>query len=266
LGFEDSGKRPFKVFLIGTVFLMLAPVPVVYAKLSSPYLASTSQLGTGITMTTNKFFGGYVGSVTSGTITKISASMNAVGVSCQPSLSQGQSLVIVFGPSNSGNPSIFASLAVVMDCVKGSSIASYKATASFGGVGGFVLPITIKPGDQISASITLNLATKNVMVKLTDLTSGKSASHSAVVKGAAFDSAGWEMGVDGSIGSFLAKFTTPIKYSGCSVVDSGTMLTISQLSSVTEVTFVDSSGHTLAQPTALSSTGNSFKVNWVRST
>jgi hypothetical protein len=124
---------------------------------------------------------------------------------------------------------------------------------------------TVKPGDKISASVTRS-GTRYTM-KVTDSTRpANSFSTTQSCGSCANTSAEWiAEAPSGQSGQFpLARFGT-WTLTGATVKAGSKSGTISTFPD-DKITMVNSSGKTLAQPGALNSAGNSFKVTWKAST
>lgn len=125
------------------------------------------------------------------------------------------------------------------------------------------LSVIVAPDDILSGTITFNPTTQIVNVTMTDVTHSETGSVGDRFSGFSPTFAGW---VIGNGGGALAEFPSPITFSGGTVVDHGSKLKISQLSSLTELVMVDSSGYVMAEPSALATTGTAFSITWVSST
>lgn len=124
---------------------------------------------------------------------------------------------------------------------------------------------TVKPGDKIAASV-VKTGTKYALKVTDSTTSGNSFSTTQTCAAATCKdtSAEWiAEAPSSSAGQFpLAKFTTWTLKSA--TVKGGTKTGKISSFADDEITMVNSSSQVLAQPSALNSTGNSFKVTWKR--
>ncbi len=212
------------------------------------------------TITTNEYTAAYEGDVPFGEISKISADWNVAPVTCQPDLAGPQIAATDLTMQGTGGAA-FAVLQAL--CAQGATTPAYSAIALFPTGSGRVLALTVSAGDKIAATISFDSSTAKVKVAIDDLTTHQDASASRHASGFVPTFAGWVIGV-GGVG--LAEFSTPIKYTNAEVVDQGTTIRLSELSSLTELVMVDSSGYVLAQPSPLAASGTAFDVSWVAST
>lgn len=220
----------------------------------------------GMTSTQTGHFAGYTANVTSGTLTKVSGKWNVPPVTCQPSLNHQQGLLVVMSLYSTTTS---LSVGLVVACPLGSSTPTYTVVAYFypADVGIVRLPLTVNPGDMLSASITVNPSTNKVVGKIADTTTGFSATRPEKVSGASTTNGAlwkvepWPPGP----ATYLAEFTFHVKFSSCSVVHSGVKMAISQLDFLTKGVMVDSNNKIIAKTSVLSSTAMSFKVTFVRS-
>src|SRR2546421_11318272 len=121
--------------------------------------------------------------------------------------------------------------------------------------------LTITPGDHMTAEANFN---GRFTVTITDTSTGVSFSTSARVRSAQRSSAEWIAEAPSSSGGILplADFGT-VSYSSCTATVNGTPGTIGSFgSSVQVITMVSNSGAVKAQPSSLSSSGDSFSVTW----
>jgi len=134
-----------------------------------------------------------------------------------------------------------------------------------------IASLTIKPGDQISASVVYSGAAFTITIK--NETSGESFSKTSLVAGAKRSSAEWiaEAPCCTAKGAILplADFgTLPFGEDATAVsntnyaTDSATSGGIGQFSKIEEITMATRSGALEAVPTLLSSDGTSFSVTW----
>ncbi|MGC9946754.1 MAG: G1 family glutamic endopeptidase [Bryobacteraceae bacterium] len=131
--------------------------------------------------------------------------------------------------------------------------------------------LSIKPGDQMSASVTYSGSEFTITIE--DVTTGKSYTKSSTVSGAARSSAEWiaEAPCCTARGGILplADFGTVLFGEDSTGVggtnyatDSATSGPISAFSSIEEITMDSSAGAKEAVPTSLSGDGTSFSVTW----
>jgi len=122
--------------------------------------------------------------------------------------------------------------------------------------------LTVRPGDHMTAEASFN--GRSFTVTITDTSTGVSFSTSARVRSAQRSSAEWIAEAPSSSGGILplADFGT-VSYSSCTATVNGTPGTIGSFgSSVQVITMVSNSGAVKAQPSSLSSSGDSFSVTW----
>lgn len=125
------------------------------------------------------------------------------------------------------------------------------------------VPITISPGDVISAEVKYT-GKSQFTVSITDVTTGKSFSKSGKVPQAERSSAEWIAEAPWSGGILpLANFGTVNFGSNYATVSGVTGSIGSFGTSVQPITMVSYSGAPKAQPLPLSSDGTSFSVQWV---
>jgi hypothetical protein len=126
------------------------------------------------------------------------------------------------------------------------------------------IPLTISPGDSITASIVQGAANQ-WKISLNDITTGQSY-QTNVTYTSSLSSAEWieEMPVRGRSFIPLDNFGT-LQFSSLSTVKDGTELTPAQANAVSMV-MVNNLDQVLAQPSALGSDGAGFTVNRTSST
>ncbi len=158
------------------------------------------------------------------------------------------------------------------DCQNGAP--AYYAWYEFYPLPSFTISgMTIKPGDVITADVTHSRS--HYTVTITDLTTGQSFSKSKTVSSARASSAEWITEAPSSSGGVLplANFgTVSWGYDNTNVANtnyatiSGTTAAIGSFgAAVHQITMVTSGGAVKASPSALTSDGTSFTVNWVSS-
>lgn len=134
-----------------------------------------------------------------------------------------------------------------------------------------ITSVPVSPGDKISAGISYSGSTFTVTIN--DVSTGKTSSTSQAVSSAQRSSAEWIAEAPSSGNSILplANFGTAYFGMDNTGVSSTNTATIGGASgpigsfgsSVQEITMVTNSGVTEAQPSALSTDGTSFTINWV---
>ena len=154
------------------------------------------------------------------------------------------------------------------DCLKGSAV--YYAWYEFYPSRGYGL-FYVNPGDVVSAEV--NYSNETFTVSILDLTSDRSFNTSQRVRSAQRSSAEWIAEAPSSrrISLPLANFgnvyfgsdNTGVSAT-CYATVSGATGTIATFgSSVQQITMVNSSGATKAQPSGVSSDGTSFSIKWI---
>src|SRR5438132_4914334 len=147
------------------------------------------------------------------------------------------------------------------DCQNGAP--TYYAWYAFYPHPSFLISgLTVSPGYHMTAEASFN--GRSFTVTITDTSTGVSFSTSARVHSAQRSSAEWIAEAPSSSGGILplADFGT-VSYSSCTATVNGTPGTIGSFgSSVQVITMVSSSGAVKAQPSSLSSSGDSFSVTW----
>jgi hypothetical protein len=132
-----------------------------------------------------------------------------------------------------------------------------------------ITSMTVEPGDTMSSSIVYSSSTGEFTVTITDQRTGKSFSKSAKVSGAARSSAEWiaeapSSGIILPLADFgtvlFGKDSTGIAGT-CSAADSSAHGPIGSFSTIEEITMEKNSVKE-AIPSALSTDGTSFSVNW----
>jgi hypothetical protein len=128
-----------------------------------------------------------------------------------------------------------------------------------------VVGSTLRPGDSITASVVRSGS--SYTLKVTDSSrSGDSFSTTQSCSGCANSSAEWiAEAPSGSNGVFPLSDFHSWSLTGATVAAGSTSGVISTFPD-DEITMVDGSGNTEAQPGALNASGNAFAVSWLRST
>ena len=132
--------------------------------------------------------------------------------------------------------------------------------------------LTIGAGDEISANVTYSTAANKFTIKIEDVTTGKSFTHSAAVSGAVRSSAEWIAEAPTYLGSITAlpnfgtvsfgKDKTSVTGTDSATI-SGATKVISKFGSMTKEIVMTNTTNVKAQPSALSVDGSSFSVTWV---
>jgi peptidase A4-like protein len=146
------------------------------------------------------------------------------------------------------------------DCQNG--VPTYYAWYEFYPHPSFLISgLTISPGDTMTAEASFS--SRTFTVTITDVTTHHSFSTSAKVSRAQRSSAEWIAEAPSSSGGILplADFGT-VNYSSCTATVGTTGSIGSFGNSVQVITMVTSSGTVKAQPSGLSSSGDSFSVMW----
>src|ERR1700730_5977383 len=259
-----SVRKLFTVYSI-LFLLMASSFPLVFARtagdksseLANPFL---------VTRMRNSSFAGYVGTIPSGTITNITAKILVSQITCQPALPNAQitnQVIAIYGGASGASFAIF----LTMTCEQGSSIPFFSAQASFsnytGGTGrSLSMPKNIATNDVLVELILVNHHTNQVTFRINDLTKKDGATFSTIIQGANKVNKAL-FAIAGSI--IVVNFST-LKFSDASIVTyAGKILSISKLSGLTLLTLVNSGGATLARTSTLSTTGDSFRIIYVRS-
>jgi hypothetical protein len=248
--------------LIGLMLVSFATLPQAYAS-QLPKTTSTSGAG-------------YVATVSSGEFTQVTAEWNQPAITCQPSLGGGkpaefEGVTITNATSGASVLSMGGYfLFTVGGCGLGHGAPPYFAGWVQLGVTGLNGLFPVTPGDKFSGSLTFSPSTGTVTANLTDLSTGQSVSFALPQFSTpiVFTVVGWIMTPGypspGVLGT-LAEFNAPITFSHCSATVSGNTYAISQLSTVSRITMVDSGGNMMATTSHLGKHGSSFKVTWVSS-
>jgi hypothetical protein len=216
-----------------------------------------------LTGTPNGSFAGYFGTpVSSGEVTRLHASWNVSPLTCQTSLPEGQGLdsVVEMRDSISGN---VIRVLTTSGCSAGEPTPVYFAVIYINAIGWQKgVPFTINGGDEVSASINFNPATNKTVINFTDVTTGQTVTFAKKVQYTFPNTADAYVKL---ADIYLPKFSTPIIFSGMTlIINSGTKITFAQLSP-TQYYLVGPKGHVLAVTSPLSSTGKAFHVTYVKS-
>jgi peptidase A4-like protein len=255
-----------RIILLLSAFIGL--VLVSFSTLPQAYASKVSK-------TTSMFGAGYLATVSMpGELTQVTADWNQPALTCQPSLGGAQTEFEGVTITNATFGGFL--LATVGVCPSGPGGPGYVAVLVPLGVPTLtVLPLTVTPGDNFSGSLTFSPSTETVTANLADLSTGQSASSALPQPSTpiAFNTAGWVMISGGTpvpggppVLNTLAEFGVPITFSHCSATVSGNTSTLSQFSSISRLTMVDSSANTMATASHLASHGSSFMITWISST
>jgi hypothetical protein len=247
LSFSTASATAF----IALSFLMAA------SALPVPQLALAPRAHDASSNSTN--WSGYAVTGASGSVSNAQGSWTvpAIQGAC-PSTNQYSSFWVGIDGFNSGT---VEQTGTDSDCQNGAP--TYYAWYEFYPHPSFLISgLTIHPGDHMTAQANFN--GRSFVVTITDTTTGLSFSTSAKVRGAQRSSAEWIAEAPSSSGGILplADFGT-VSFSSSTATVSGTTGTIGSFgASVQQITMVTSSGAVKAQPSALSSSGDSFSVTW----
>lgn len=239
--------------LLGMAFVLVL--------LSSPIVYGSGT--TAITKMNTNYAAGYIGSVVSGDISKLTVNFVVPTVACQSSLPEAQTVGVVVTLAGVSGLSFLLNQNTI--CDQGSSSPRYVAlfTVCSTSCNGNGFPLTLTSGDKLSYLLAINLVTNKVVATLTDVTTGQKASYSVVQPGAnTMTTAYWF--VEG--GQALTQFVHPITFSNCHIVVGGVKEPISSLTGLSQYNLVDGSNNLMAKTSALSASGTSFKVTFVSST
>jgi hypothetical protein len=244
--------------------MMTALVAVILASSVAPVSANQSPpslVTTTIKTVHSQVVAGYVGNVTSGTLTKVTGEWKLPTIHCNSSDPNFQMLSIYMGLLNKTGGAQ-AAISVVAICVTGETQTPYTLLAKFPSDPNFVnMSIAVKAGDTLKAEVAVNPSTHSTMARVDDITTGKVATRTGT-SFAKYTSAEWI--ASRYLTTDLAIFSPPLTFSSCSVVHSGSTIPVSHMSLVTKFTMVDASKKTLASTSALSGTGTKFTVTFVR--
>jgi len=241
---------------IATAFIALSFLMAASA-LPVPQLTMAPRAHNASSNSTN--WSGYAVTGASGSVSNAKGSWTvpAIQGAC-PSTNQYSSFWVGIDGFNSGT---VEQTGTDSDCQNGAP--TYYAWYEFYPHPSFLISgLTIHPGDHITAQANFN--GRSFVVTITDTTTGLSFSTSAKVRGAQRSSAEWIAEAPSSSGGILplANFGT-VSFSASTATIGGTTGTIGSFgTAVQQITMVTSSGAVKAQPSALSSGGDSFSVTW----
>jgi Peptidase A4 family len=204
---------------------------------------------------------GYVGNITTGTLTKVSGKWNLPVIRCNASDPNFQMLSIFMGLLNRTGGAEAAVLVVAI-CVTGETHTPYTLLAKFPSDPNFVnMSITVKAGDTLKAYVAVNPTTHSAQARVDDITSKQVATRTGTSH-AKYMSAEWIASRYQS--TDLAVFSPAVTFNSCTVVRSGTTIPLSHMNLVTKFVMVDAGSRTVASTSALSSTGTRFRLTFVR--
>jgi hypothetical protein len=149
-----------------------------------------------------------------------------------------------------------------MDLVCYHGAVSYYSWREFYPLNYISLTVVVHAGDKMSAEVSYKTSTGVFTTTLTDVTTGKSSSHSRTFPSAKRSSAEWIVEDDSGGGSSggLTHFSK-VTFRNAQATISGTTGSISHFSKVFAITMTDSPG-TDAVPSGLSYGGTTFSVTW----
>lgn len=206
-------------------------------------------------------FAGYQGLVSSGSISQVSAVWSNPTLTCLLNLGSRQWInesVALSG--GTGGPAYVMESA---NCPSGSGSPVYTVSLHFPGGLTVSEPASGLAGVPLRATISISATGCGLVVheKLKGVGTSSPFRASRCAIGFSPNSAQWGV-ANGYTG--LIEFAPAVKFHSCSVVDSGTTLNLSQLSSLEESVVVGGSSLFVeAQPTVPGATGVAFAVSWV---
>lgn len=222
---------------------------------------------------------GYLGVVTSENISTQTAEFTVPPVTCQPSLPEAQVVAVHVGASGvlSNGTTVEVGMNLVVLCDLGSSAPRYAPLAydclEANCTTLVVFSLSVSSGDNLSFRIQTTPLSGKVVWKMTDQSSGTSASWTEHFgHGVNLTRAFWEVGgpnypcTPTSCAQALAKFTGRILLHGCDLTVADVRVPLAALAYLIKYTMVDSIGHVLARSSSLSQHGSAFSVTWVHST
>lgn len=248
-------------------FIVFSLLPIVSA-VATPQLSVAPRIHAGSFNSLN--WSGYAVTGSSGSVTDAKGSWTVpVIVGTCPSMNQYSSFWVGIDGFNSNT---VEQTGTDSDCHNGTP--TYYAWYEFYPHPAFPInSLTIHPGDHVSAEALYNGG--RFVVTITDSTTGQSFSTSSKVRGAHRSSAEWIAEAPSSRGGILPLADFGTVYFGqdstgttgtCFATVSGTSGAIGSFgSSIQTITMVSNSGAAKASPSALSSDGTGFSVQWVSS-
>ncbi len=235
--------------------LLIQVVPILGQQMTAQQVTDpASNTGRGLNQSNN--WAGYI--ATGGTFTSVSGSwivpqVNATGTSSDVTW-------VGIGGTTSRDLIQTGTRAVVNNNGQVSYLAWYEMLPA----NSRKIPLTINPGDSVTASIDQQ-STNQWTISLRDITTGQNY-QTNVTYASSLSSAEWieEMPVLGRSFIPLDNFGS-VQFSALSTVKDGTALTPAQ-ANAHSIVMVNHSGQVLAQPSALGSDGASFNVTRTAST
>jgi len=222
----------------------------------------------------NCCYAGYSGNISLGsTITKLTAEWKLPAAICQPGLGGPQQLLTLIQLN-------ILVVGVRELCQTGSTTPSITGFAYFPPTDSnfTVLPVKgLAVGDLVQATILINLSVPDqVQGKLVNLNvTGSGKTHVETVPTSAATAQGFIIGISRGLNPpssplpvvFLAKFTAPIKFGNCIIVDkAGKKFVLRAIPILTQGTMIDESYKAMAKPSSISGGGKAFSVTFVKST
>lgn len=202
---------------------------------------------------------GYVGNVSSGSLMGAAARFNLPTIRCNLSDGNFQWFSLLVGVSNSTG-GLHNGILVFAACVPGYDTPTYTLQAELWTDPGFSnMSLAVKAGDSLQVMIQTKSSTGSDVIRVTDLTTGKSASRSGI--GMASDTSAW-MYITHYNGTDLASFT-PVNFTNCAVVRAGALVPLSKVPLLTRFVMADAAGKTMAYTSPLYS-GTRFSVTFAR--
>jgi hypothetical protein len=146
-----------------------------------------------------------------------------------------------------------------MDLICYHGTVSYYSWREFYPLNYISLTIVVHAGDKMFAEVSYKTSTKVFTTTLTDVTTGKTSSHSRTFPSAVRSSAEWIV-EDDSGGGGLTPFGK-VTFRNAQATISGSTGSITHFSKVFAITMTDSPG-TDAVPSSTSFAGSTFTVTW----
>ncbi len=251
-----------------TIALMALSLLTLMSVSPSLQLTATPRIHGGTATSLN--WSGYAVTGSTGSVTDAKGSWTVPSIvgSC-PSTSQYSSFWVGIDGFNSNT---VEQTGTDSDCQNGAP--RYYAWFEFYPHPSFIInSVTIHPGDHVSAEA--KYSNGKFVVSITDVTSGQSFSTSSTVHSAQRSSAEWIAEAPSSSGGILPLSDFGAVYYGqdttgtsgtCFATINGNSAPIGSFASnVQKITMVTSSGAVKASPSALTSDGTSFSVQWASS-
>ncbi len=251
-----------------TIAFMVLSLLTVMSAAPSPQLLAAPRIHAGSANSFN--WSGYAVTGSTGSVTDAKGSWIVPGIvgSCS-STNQYSSFWVGIDGANSNT---VEQTGTDSDCQNGTP--AYYAWFEFYPHPSFIInSLTVHPGDHVSADV--KYSNGKFVASITDLTTGQSFSTSSTVHSAQRSSAEWIAEAPSSSGGILPLSDFGTVYFGqdstgtsgtCFATISGNSGPVGSFgSNVQKITMVTSSGAVKASPSALSSDGTSFSVQWVSS-